>query len=328
MHADRPGPSNSPAPAPGKAAAEVRNGQLWLENNALCMAWRIEGGGARPVSLEDKISGSKVALERAECFTLIMAKTPFPGTRTLRASDLKVVGRRNSSSIQADEHALRLADRQPGRAIAVRLASADGDLAVTWQAVLRDGSNYIRQLISCQAKQKEVELTEIVVWDLGHSRGESPRRRRRLAGHGGQLFFAAEHPMSKAGIVDKAAEPGSPKFTCSYEVGKSLHPGEPLQFRSLVGVTPEGQMRRGFLYYLERERAQPYRQYLHYNNGSEIGMRILGPHKPFGKPGEAKAFRRRQQQDVAGAIDAFGRELVNTTPCCRGRFRPRLWMGR
>ena len=33
-----------------------------------------------------------------------------------------------------------------------------------------------------------------------------------------------------------------------------------------MGVVPEGQLRRGFLYYLERERAHPYRPFLHYNS--------------------------------------------------------------
>ena len=267
------------------------------------------GGALRPVSLEDKISGSKVALERAECFTLIMAKTPFPGTRTLRAGDLKVVGTPELQLIPADEHALRLADRQPGRAIAVRLASVNGVLDVTWQVVLRDGSNYIRQLISCQTKQKEPELATVVVWDLAVPGAEVRGVVDGSPVVAGNWFFAAEHPMSKSRMVAQGAESGPPHFTCSYTVGESLQPGVPRQFRSLVGVTPAGQLRRGFLYYLERERAQPYRPYLHYNNGSEIGTEYWR-YKLFGKPGEATAFRGRQQQMWLDAIDAFGRELV------------------
>lgn len=34
----------------------------------------------------------------------------------------------------------------------------------------------------------------------------------------------------------------------------------------VIGVAPAGQLRRAFLYYLERERAHPYRPYLHYNS--------------------------------------------------------------
>jgi hypothetical protein len=76
-----------------------------------------------------------------------------------------------------------------------------------------------------------------------------------------------------------------------------------------VGVTPEGQLRRGFLYYLERERAQPYRPFLQYNNGYEIGCEYW-VRKLFGKPGAAESFRRNEQQEWLTAIDTFGRELV------------------
>ncbi|MEO9022597.1 MAG: enterotoxin, partial [Ginsengibacter sp.] len=35
-------------------------------------------------------------------------------------------------------------------------------------------------------------------------------------------------------------------------------------------VTPKGQLRRGFLYYVERERAHPYRPFLHYNSWYDL----------------------------------------------------------
>ena len=277
-----------------------------LENNVLRMTWQAGGGSLRPVNLEDKISGSRLSLEKAECFELVLAKTPLPGTRTLRAGDLKLAAEPELQTIRANEQAVRLADRQPGRAIVARLASADGALNVTWQAVLRDGSNYIRQRISCQAKREAAELTTVVVWDLAAPGAEVRGVVDGSPVVAGNWFFAAEHPLSKSCVVTEA---GSPRFTCSYVVGESLRPGSPRQFRSLVGVTPAGQLRRGFLYYLERERAQPYRPFLHYNNGSEIGCEYWSA-RLFGKPGEAAAFRRRQQQAWLDAIDAFGRELV------------------
>lgn len=45
-----------------------------------------------------------------------------------------------------------------------------------------------------------------------------------------------------------------------------LKRGETLTQRFVLGVAPTGQRRRAFLYYLERERAHPYRPYLHYNS--------------------------------------------------------------
>ncbi|MFR1412466.1 MAG: hypothetical protein ACLSUW_09345 [Akkermansia sp.] len=40
----------------------------------------------------------------------------------------------------------------------------------------------------------------------------------------------------------------------------------------MLGVWPENQLRRGFLYYLERERAAPYHQFLHYNGWYDDGL--------------------------------------------------------
>ena len=41
--------------------------------------------------------------------------------------------------------------------------------------------------------------------------------------------------------------------------------GETISEWSVIGVSPEKQNRRAFQYYLERERARPYKQFLHYN---------------------------------------------------------------
>ena len=297
-----------PGPAPGPAVAQAHGDSISLENDVLRMAWRIAGGSLRPVGIEDKIAGTKLAMEKAECFQLVLAKTPLPGTRVVRASELRVVGTPELQVLRADARALRLADRQPGRAIVVQLASADGAIEVQWQAVLRDGSSYVRQTIRCQAKQKELELAEVIVWDLAAPGAEVRGVVDGSPVVAGNWFFAAEHPTSKSRMVEDAAAAPS-HFTCSYQVNGSLRPGTPRRFRALVGVTPQNQLRRGFLYYLERERAQPYRPLLHYNNGSEIGT-VYWARKLLGKPGEAEAFRRGQQQEWLGAIEAFGRELV------------------
>jgi hypothetical protein len=45
----------------------------------------------------------------------------------------------------------------------------------------------------------------------------------------------------------------------------TLFPGKTISVWSVAGVTPVNQKRRAFHYYLERERARPYKQFLHYN---------------------------------------------------------------
>ena len=49
-----------------------------------------------------------------------------------------------------------------------------------------------------------------------------------------------------------------------------LVPGKSISEWSVIGVSPNGQQRRSFLHYLERERARPYDQFLHYNNWWDI----------------------------------------------------------
>jgi hypothetical protein len=72
-----------------------------------------------------------------------------------------------------------------------------------------------------------------------------------------------------------------------------LKQGQTVDYSLVIGVSPPGQMRRGFLNYLERERTHPYRTFLHYNSWYDIG---------YGKPYDAAA--------VLDVIGAFGTELV------------------
>jgi hypothetical protein len=71
-----------------------------------------------------------------------------------------------------------------------------------------------------------------------------------------------------------------------------LRPGTTLVFSSVMGVTHPRQMRRDFLSYVERERAHPYRTFLHYNSWYDIGY-----------------FNKYSEADALAVIDAFGKEL-------------------
>ena len=57
---------------------------------------------------------------------------------------------------------------------------------------------------------------------------------------------------------------------CRLRRDATLRRGERLRQSFVCGVAPSGQMRRAFLYYLERERAHPYRPFLHYNSWYDI----------------------------------------------------------
>jgi hypothetical protein len=62
-----------------------------------------------------------------------------------------------------------------------------------------------------------------------------------------------------------------------------------------VGITPASQLRRGFLAYLEHERAHPYRPFLHYNSWYDI----------------AWVSRKYDEAESLDVIRQFGDELVD-----------------
>jgi hypothetical protein len=84
----------------------------------------------------------------------------------------------------------------------------------------------------------------------------------------GSFFLGFEDPMA----ANTVAGPGSPEASvlCRVQRQAMLKRGETLTQSFILGVAPPGQMRRAFLYYLERERAHPYRPFLHYNSWYDI----------------------------------------------------------
>jgi len=73
------------------------------------------------------------------------------------------------------------------------------------------------------------------------------------------IFMGFESPLCHFAVKDKEA--------VSFMIlNTPLIPHTPISYNTAWGVSPKNQMRRSFLYYIERERAVPYRQFLHFNS--------------------------------------------------------------
>merc|ERR1719148_260525 len=59
--------------------------------------------------------------------------------------------------------------------------------------------------------------------------------------------------------------------SCSLRQARAIAVGSSHSGSLVLGIAPKGQLRRAFLYYLERERAHPARPMLHYNSWYDIG---------------------------------------------------------
>ncbi|MGH9409823.1 MAG: enterotoxin, partial [Vicinamibacterales bacterium] len=100
-----------------------------------------------------------------------------------------------------------------------------------------------------------------------------------------EIFLGFEHPLSETRVDGTRIVAFLPRKV-------PLRPGSPVTYSSVIGAVRPGQLRREFLRYVERERAHPYRTFLHYNSWYDLGY-----FTPY---------------DEAGAVDrinAFGEQL-------------------
>ncbi len=276
------GPLEYPGPTPGEAKAFVHNVEILLYNDVLECKWSITGGRLRPVYVVSKQCPA-VSLRDSECFQLLPANMP-----PLKASDFNIVSGPQIDDLRPVPKAHRLAERNGGKQIRVVLAMPDDSLTIHWRIELRDGSNYVRQYVSLAPRTADPDLQEMVLVQL---KKQNPKAAGTLDGSpitvADRYFFAFEHPLSKMRMLDSEVQ-------CSLPRGAPLKAGDEQVYRSVMGVVPPGQMRRGFLYYVERERAQTYRPFLHYNSWYDIGY---GPEKIL-------------EPDALKVIELFGKELI------------------
>ncbi|MBM4027011.1 MAG: enterotoxin [Planctomycetes bacterium] len=291
------GPVEYPGPAPGAAKASISGNRIMLANNALECTWFMENGHLR-LSVFTNKEKRVPSTPDSECFRLLLVDG-----QTLKASDLKNVSVPEIDNLQADPKARRLSARVAGKQIRMILATPDDNLTVQWRVELRDGSNYVRQFISLTLTKTDVDVREVVlVQTLGKSAGTLDGAPLTVID---RYFFAFEHPLAKTRTVNSRL-PLNSVLQSSLPRSTPLKVGEEQTLSSVMGVAPEGQLRRAFLYYLERERVQPYRPFLHYNSWYDIGYgseKILEP-------------------EALKVIDLFGQELIEKRKVALASFVP------
>ncbi len=271
-----------PGPRPGPAMARVNAGTVSVENRAISARWAAPHGGPGSLSVLDG-QAKNLLSPTGDAFQIILE-----GGTCYRSSTMIRVGHAAVSRLNAVDSGSQQAGRFAGYTVEIPLRSTDGRLGVIWRALARDDANYVRQEIEVSARTGEVRIREIVWIDAS-----VPDARRVGRVEGSLLvtrgaFFGCEDPMAD----NTVNAPG--RAVCRTTRLATLKPAETLKQSFVVGVAPEGQMRRAFLYYLERERAHPYRLFLHYNSWYDISW------KPFAL----------NEANCLDAIRAFGDGLI------------------
>lgn len=241
------------------AQAGSRGSVLFLGNDAIEGVWAVDGGRLRALRIADREKHSSLDLAPAAFSLRLQDGTEIP------ADEMVVVGSPRIDTMRALQASPRLADRFGGQCITAVLRDASRRVEVTWRAVLRDGSRYLRQEVSLRALQEPVAIRRITLFDQHAPRAMSTGSVPGSPAVSGHWYLGFEHPLSETRVEGD-------RIVCAMSRSLPLRPDTPISVSSVVGAVRRGQMRRDFAAYLERERAHPYRTFLHYNSWYDIGF--------------------------------------------------------
>jgi len=260
-----------------QATGSQRAQTLALANAAIAAQWSVDAGHLHFLRLAEP--NGAVLTVPDDVFTILLGDG-----EPLRASEMRVVGTPRVAAIEPRAGASRLAERLPGRQVTVQLEDFARRLRVDWRAELRDGSRYIRQELTIQSS-KDIRVAEIVLVDLPAAGAAINGTVKGSPIIVDRWFASTEHPLAVNTIT-------GPRVRSSYVRELPLRASTTLELSSVIGTTRAGQLRRDFLAYVERERAHPYRPFLHYNSWYDLGY-----------------FSKFSEPEALAVISAFGDEL-------------------
>jgi hypothetical protein len=261
------------------ATSSVSADEFTIGNTIIAATWTTTNGVFRLASIADRLNNAALPVS-AEPFSLTLADKSI-----IAASAMRITSPPRTEALTADPRASRRSEQLAGHQVTVTLRDAANRIEVEWRCILRDGSSYLRQEIALRALAGDVPLRNITLLDFNAANALVTGTVRGTPIVVGTSYFAFEHPLANNSV-------DGDHVLCRMARTLPLRPGTTITFSSVVGVTHSGQMRRDFLSYVERERAHPYRTFLHYNSWYDIGY-----------------FNKYSEADALGAIAAFGTEL-------------------
>ncbi|MBN1900543.1 enterotoxin [Candidatus Sumerlaeota bacterium] len=273
-----------PGDNPGNAHAAAIGKTLTLSNDALELCWSISDNGLFLKSITDNFSGKIIPIDKP-AFEIILGGDPAESVK-----NLQIVQKPRINDLAPISSSVIYSSRMGGYSIQASFLNPKSGLKILWEAALRNESNYIRQKLSLLSSDKEIPVKEVVLLDIpldadkfGEVQGSPVVA--------DDLFFAIEHPLALNDVEGKNI-----KCRLKTSTAVSVDSSSSLEVSSVIGVAPKGQLRRAFLYYLERERAHPYRHFIHYNSWFHLNI---------GRPDN-----RMTREEAVSAIANIGEELT------------------
>ncbi len=241
---------------PQEAQLHVVSGADYVLSNNI-LKWKSNLNSLSSFSFQQE--GLAAISSKEPSFSITTAAGVFPST-SFSTSDVII------SHGGAKPHAVRNSEKSLARRIYATFTNEDAGISIKWRAELRDGASYVKQTFDIHAT-KAIDIKHIDLINLEGTGFEVKGRAvgSPLVNKDSRLFFGIENPVGLAKLNEQGASIG---FDCELPMAK----GQNYIFSTVQGVYPKGQLRRGFLSYLENERAQPYSLFLQYNGWYDHGL--------------------------------------------------------
>jgi hypothetical protein len=249
-----------------------------IANKVIEARWPLQDGKPAALIVRDLRDGRVLRLNGP--FRIALAKDDI-----LEPASMTLLEPGRVEKLAPEPNATVAAEQLPGTAVHYRLGDPAGRFEVDWALVMRQDAHYVRQVLTITAGKEDVAITRVSLIDA-----VAPEMRLTGTVKGspltaGDFFLGFEHPLSTSSVVHEHG-------VAEMERVLPLRAGQTVRYSSVVGVAEPWQMRRDFLAYIERERAHPYRTFLHYNSWYDIGYE-----NPY------------TQEQAVDRINTFGREL-------------------
>ncbi len=201
-----------------------------------------------------------------ELFKVLLGDGSTVAASGMKLEDVKIV------TLGEDQSAATASLRYAGKALEARFTY--GDLSITWRAVLRDGSHYLRTEMDIKAARDLsmkgiVAMNYLVAKNSAYTAPEVVGNTRGAILASNHIFAGLETPMGLNSCKD---EGNATHIEGLWRRNTTLKAGKTWNISSVVGLVAPNQLRRSFLAYSERERAVAWRPYPVYISWYELNI--------------------------------------------------------
>lgn len=201
-----------------------------------------------------------------ELFKVLLGDGSTVAASGMKLEDVKIV------TLGEDPSAATASLRYAGKALEARFTY--GDLSITWRAVLRDGSHYLRTEMDIKAARDLsmkgiVAMNYLVAKNSTYTAPEVVGNTRGAILASNHIFAGLETPMGLNSCKD---EGNATHIEGLWRRNTTLKAGKTWNISSVVGLVAPNQLRRSFLAYSERERAVAWRPYPVYISWYELNI--------------------------------------------------------